>query len=92
LIDASGILPGGKSFNGAKGLEAILKSKSDLFARNFIEKLMTYALGRGVERFDQTAMDAIVADGAANNYRFSTLVMDVVDSKPFLMRSAEGAK
>jgi mono/diheme cytochrome c family protein len=92
LIDASGTLPGGKSFNGAKGLEAILKSKSDLFARNFIEKLMTYALGRGVERFDRSALAAIVADAAAHNYRFSTLVMDVVDSKPFLMRSAEGAK
>jgi hypothetical protein len=63
-----------------------------LFARNFTEKLMTYALGRGVERFDKSTVDAILADAAAHNYRFSTLVMDVVDSKPFLMRSAEGAK
>jgi mono/diheme cytochrome c family protein len=92
LIDASGTLPGGKSFNGAKGLEALLKSKSDLFARNFTEKLMTYALGRGVERFDQPTVDSIVRDAAAHNYRFSTLVMDVVDSKSFLMRSAEGTK
>ena len=92
VIDASGTLPGGKSFNGAKGLEAILKSKSDLFARNFTEKLMTYALGRGVERFDQSTVDAIVADAATHNYRFSTLVMDVVNSKPFLMRGAEGVQ
>jgi mono/diheme cytochrome c family protein len=91
-IDASGTLPGGKSFNGAKGLEALLKSKSDLFARNFTEKLMTYALGRGVERFDQPTVDSIVRDAAAHNYRFSTLLMDVVNSKSFLMRSAEGTK
>jgi mono/diheme cytochrome c family protein len=90
MIDASGTLPGGRSFNGAKGLEAILKSKSDLFVRNFTEKLMTYALGRGVEPFDKSTVDGIVADAAAHNYRFSTLVMDIVKSKPFLMRSAEG--
>jgi len=91
-IDASGILPGGKSFNGAKGLEELLKSKSVLFAHNFTEKLMTYALGRGVERFDKPTVDRIVADAAARNYRFSTLVMDIVNSRPFLMRTAEGAK
>jgi hypothetical protein len=89
LIDASGTLPGGKSFNGAKGLEELLKSKSDLFAHNFTEKLMTYALGRGVERFDKSTVDGIVEDAAAHNYRFSTLVMDIVNSKPFLMRGAE---
>ena len=92
LIDASGILPGGKSFTGAKGLEELLKSKSDLFVHNFTEKLMTYALGRGVERFDKPTVDRIVDDAAAHNYRFSTLVMDIVQSKPFLMRTAEGTK
>jgi mono/diheme cytochrome c family protein len=92
LIDASGTLPGGKSFNGAKGLEEVLKSESDLFTHNFTEKLLTYALGRGVERFDKSTVDGIVEDVAAHNYRFSTLVMDIVNSKPFLMRSAEGAK
>jgi len=91
-IDASGTLPGGKTFNGAKGLEELLKSKSDLFTHNFVEKLMTYALGRGVERFDRSTVDGIVQDAAAHNYRFSTLVMDIVNSKPFLMRGAEGAK
>jgi hypothetical protein len=45
-----------------------------------------------VERFDKSTVDGIVEDVAAHNYRFSTLVMDIVDSKPFLMRSAEGAK
>jgi mono/diheme cytochrome c family protein len=92
LIDASGVLPGGKPFNGAKGLEEVLKSKSDLFARNFTEKLMTYALGRGVERLDKSTVDAIVDDASAHDYRFARLVMDVVNSKPFLMRSPEGAK
>jgi hypothetical protein len=92
LIDASGVLPGGKPFNGAKGLEGVLKSRSDLFVHNFTEKLMTYALGRGVERFDKSAVDTIVEDAAAHDYRFSRLIMGVVNSKPFLMRSPEGAK
>lgn len=92
MIDASGTLPGGKPFDGAKGLEAILKSKSDLVVRNFTEKLMTYALGRGLERFDKSTVDGILADAAVNNYRFSTLIMDIIVSKPFLMRSAEDPK
>jgi mono/diheme cytochrome c family protein len=91
VIDASGTLAGGRSFDGAKGLEALLKSKSDLFTRNFTEKLMTYALGRGVERFDKSTVDGIVADAAAHNYHFSILVMDIVNSKAFLMRNSEGA-
>jgi hypothetical protein len=92
LIDASGVLPSGKPFKGAKELEEVLKSKSDLFAHNFTEKLMTYALGRGVERFDKSTVETIVDDVAAHDYRFSRLVMDVVNSKPFLMRSPEGVK
>ena len=89
-IDASGTLPSGKSFDGAKGLKAILRSQADLFTRNLTEKLMTYAVGRGMERFDKPAVDAIVKDLAAKNYKFSVLVMDVVNSKPFQMRSQEG--
>jgi hypothetical protein len=88
-IDASGMLPGGKQFNGAQELKQILKSKSDQFTYNLTEKLMTYALGRGVEPFDKTTVRGIASDVAAHDYRFSTMVMDIVNSKPFHMRSAE---
>jgi hypothetical protein len=88
-IDASGMLPGGRQFNGAQELKQILKAKSDQFTYNLTEKLMTYALGRGVEPFDKTTVRGIAADVAARDYRFSTLVMDIVNSKPFHMRSAE---
>jgi hypothetical protein len=91
-IDASGELPGGKKFEGAHGLKEILKSQSDLFTRNLTVKMMTYALGRGLERYDAPAVDEIVRDLAAHEYRFSRLVMDVVNSQAFQMRSNEGAK
>ena len=90
-VDASGTMPDGKSFEGAQGLKQILKSKSDLFTRNFTEKLMTYALGRGVERFDKPAINSIITDTASHDYRFSVLVNDIVNSKPFLMRSGAGS-
>jgi len=91
-IDASGTLPDGKSFNGAKGLEGVLRSQSDLFTHNLTEKLLTYALGRGLERFDKPTVDTIAEDVAAHGYKFSALLMDVVNSKPFRMRSGEGER
>jgi hypothetical protein len=91
-IDASGQLPGGKRFDGAKGLEEILKAQSNLFTRNLTEKMMTYALGRGLERYDETAVNEIARDLAAHEYRFSRLVMDIVNSQAFQMRSNEGAR
>jgi hypothetical protein len=91
-IDASGQLPDGKKFVGASGLKEILRAKSDLFTRNLTEKMLTYALGRGLERYDGTTVDAIARDLAAHDFRFSRLVMDVIDSKAFQMRSSEGAR
>lgn len=91
-IDTSGTLPDGRSFEGAKDLKQILKAQSDAFTRNLTEKMLTYALGRGLERYDTTTVNEISKQVAANNYRFSTLVLGVIDSKPFQMRSGEGAK
>jgi hypothetical protein len=91
-IDSSGTLPGGQTFTGSKGLKQILKGKSDAFVQNVTEKLLTYSLGRGLERFDRPTVDAINHQVAANNYRFSALVMEVVKSKPFQMQSVEVAK
>jgi hypothetical protein len=91
-IDASGQLPDGKKFSGAQGLEQILRDKSDLFTRNLTVKMLTYALGRGLERYDDSTVDAITRDLAAHEFKFSRLVTDVIESKPFQMRSSEGAK
>ena len=89
-IDSSGALPGGASFNGPKELKLVLKSQSDLFTRNLTERMLTYALGRGVESSDRSTVDQITQRLAANGYRFSTLVMEIVNSRPFQMRKEVG--
>jgi hypothetical protein len=91
-IESSGTLPGGQTFNGSKGLKEILRGKSDAFVHNVTEKLLTYSLGRGLERFDRPTVEAISKQVAASNYRFSTLVMEVVKSTPFQMQSVEVAR
>jgi hypothetical protein len=70
----------------------ILKEKKGLFARCLAEKMLTYALGRGVEYYDKCALDKIVAALDKNNYRFSTLLLELVQSEPFQMRMAVGRK
>jgi len=89
-IDSSGTLPNGKSFQGAKDLKQIVKQEADLFTRNLTEKLLTYALGRGLEPYDRAAVDQISRQVAANHYRFSTLVIEITNSKPFQMRRGAG--
>jgi hypothetical protein len=91
-IDTSGVLPDGRSFEGARDLKKILKSQSDAFARNFAEKLLTFALGRGLEPYDRAALEEIVQNSKMNDYRFSSFVLGIVNSKPFQMRSREGGK
>jgi hypothetical protein len=82
-IDASGTLPGGQTFKGPRELRAILKTRSDAFCRCLTEKLLTYALGRGVEPFDQPAVDRICQTTTANNYRFFRLIIEIIKSAPF---------
>jgi hypothetical protein len=89
-IDASGALPDGTPFQGVDGLRDALLS-SDLFLTTLTEKLMTYALGRGVEYYDMPTVRAIVRNAAANDYRFSDLILGVVASSAFRMRSTDGA-
>jgi hypothetical protein len=91
-VETTGALPGGAEFTGSKGLKGILKSQSDTFAHNVTEKLLTYSLGRGLERFDTPTVEGIVKQIAANNYEFSALVMAVVNSAPFQMRNGEVAQ
>ncbi|MCC9604400.1 DUF1592 domain-containing protein [Blastopirellula sp. JC732] len=86
-IDASGELPGGIKFDGAKGLrQLILTEHRDEFVRTFSEKMLTYALGRGVEYYDMCAVDAIQDELERNDYRFSALVKAIVHSDPFQKR------
>jgi mono/diheme cytochrome c family protein len=89
-IDPSGTLPSGQSFRGPKELKAILKAKDKDFARCLAEKMLTYALGRGLEFADRCTVDGIVAGLAADGYRFSSLVRGIVKSEPFLKRNAKG--
>ncbi len=85
-IDASGTLPDGRSFRGPQELKAILRSDRDAFAEGLTEKLLTYALGRGLERYDKPTVKKIAANVAAGNYRFSSLALEIVKSLPFQMR------
>jgi hypothetical protein len=85
-IDPSGALPGGRSFRGPADLKAILKEKKDLFGRCLAEKLLTYALGRGLEYYDRPAVDRIVAALGRDGYKFSTLVLEITRSDPFRLR------
>jgi len=90
-IDASGMLPGGKAFRGSAELTNILSDSRDTFAQCLAEKLMIYALGRGVEVYDRRAVRQITAQLAANDYRFSALISGIVNSVPFQMgRGDEG--
>jgi hypothetical protein len=92
-IDPSGTLPGGATFNGPKGLRAVIKSKENEFRRCLADKLLTYALGRGVEPSDKCALDNICQAVQNNHNRFSALVLAVVNSDPFLYRKVQrGAK
>lgn len=90
-IDASADLPGGRKFTGATQLKTILMADKQLFARSFVEKLMTYATGRGVDVQDRCFVDAVVKETAAGNFKFGDIVAKVVASDPFKKRKVEGA-
>ena len=85
-IDASGKMPGGESFRGPGELKAILKTRKTEFARCLTEKLLTYALGRGLEDYDTCTVDRIVDAVAAGDYKFTGLVQEIVKSEPFVKR------
>jgi hypothetical protein len=90
-IDASGTLVTGESFTGPAGLRAILlKQKREEFIHCISEKVLTYALGRGLEYYDKCAEDQIAKNLAKDHYRFSSLIAEVVKSAPFQMRRGEG--
>ena len=85
-IDVSGGLPLVGEFNGIDGLEAGLLTRTDLFAGTIAEKLLTFALGRGVEYYDQPTIRRILRATEQDGYRLSSLVVEIVKSVPFQMR------
>jgi len=85
-IDASGSLPGGVAVNGPGDLKKVLLDRKDQFVDTLAEKLLTYALGRGLEYYDMPAVREIRRKTAADGYKFSALVEAAVSSEPFQMR------
>jgi cytochrome c5 len=84
-IDANGVLVDGTKVDGVASLREVLMRRSDTFARVIAEKLLTYALGRGVEYEDMPLVRSIVRDSGASKYRFSSLVLNIVKSPAFQM-------
>jgi hypothetical protein len=90
-VDASGTLPDGRSFRGPGELKTILKADRVAFAECLTEKLLTYALGRGLERYDRPTVKRIAGRVAANDFRFSSLTLEIINSLPFQMRRGDRA-
>jgi hypothetical protein len=85
-IDSAGVLVSGEKFTGPAELKKVLLMKKDQFAKNLSEKLLAYALGRGIEYYDQPTVQKITAELAKNDYRSGTLVVEIVKSYPFRYR------
>jgi hypothetical protein len=85
-INASGVTPDGFPLNGPADLRHYLASRPDQFVTTVTEKLLTYALGRGMEEYDYPVIRKIVRDSASSNYKWSSLVLAIAESTPFQMR------
>ncbi len=85
-IDASGVLPDGSRFQGPAELQQALLSRPERIVSAVSEKLLTYALGRTLEYYDAPAVRRIVREAASSDYRWSSLVLGIIESTPFQMR------
>lgn len=88
-IDSYGELADGTSFDDADSLQQALLKQPELFVTTVTEKLLTYALGRGVEYYDAPAVRKIVRDGRKDDHAFSSLIQGIVQSPPFTMKTAQ---
>jgi cytochrome c553 len=91
-VDPSGVLPDGATFKGPAELRKVLLKKKDLFVRCLADKLLTYATGRGTERSDRCFVEKIASQTAKNDYKFTSLVLEVVRSDAFQKRRAKPAQ
>jgi len=89
-VGSSGRLPSGEEVSGPVELVQILRQRKVQFSRCMAEKMLTYAIGRGLSYYDRCAVDEILDRLNRNDYRFSELVLGIVQSKPFLKRRGEG--
>ena len=87
-VDATGNTVSGAEVKGLAGLRALLLEDPQRFPSTVTEKLLAYALGRRLEYYDKPAVRQIVRDAAANDYRWSSIIMGIVKSPPFVMRAA----
>lgn len=90
-VDSSGALPSGQSFQGPEELKGILKTREKNFTRCLAEKMLTFAIGRGIEDPDKCAIDRIVDATSSDQFKFSRLVLEIVNSDPFQKRKNRGA-
>ncbi len=90
-IDASATMPSGASFDGPAGLRDVLLGRGDSFVRTVTEKLLAYALGRGLEFSDQPSVRQVVQNAADDNYRWSSVIVGIVESAPFQWRRSRTA-
>jgi hypothetical protein len=88
-INALDVLPDGTKLQGTIGLRTFLVSNREEFIRTVAEKLLTYSLGRAVEYYDMPAIRKIVREAAASNHCWSSIIVGIVKSTPFQMRSSE---
>ena len=88
-IDASGNLPDGTVFEGPAGLRTLLLERREQFIGTLTQKLLAYALGRGPEYYDRPTVRAITRSAASENYRWSSIIVGIVQSTPFRMRRSE---
>jgi hypothetical protein len=86
-IDPSGVLPDGSAFDGPAGLRDVLVKRHDLFVENFVERLLTYSMGRGVEEYDRPVIRRIAREAGPDD-KWSAIILSIVKSKPFQMIQA----
>jgi hypothetical protein len=86
-VDPTAAMPDGTNFAGIDGLRTYLGENKEDFVRTLSGKLLAYAIGRGIEYYDQPAIRKIAREAAANNYRWSSVILGVVNSTPFSSRS-----
>ncbi|HXH24374.1 MAG TPA: DUF1592 domain-containing protein, partial [Vicinamibacterales bacterium] len=91
-IDAAGMLADGTKVDGPAALRAALRARPEVFVGTVTEKLLTYALGRGLEPRDMPVVRRIVRDAAARDYSLQSIIVGIVKSVPFQMRTSQGTK
>jgi hypothetical protein len=85
-VDSRGVWPSGVELGGVAALRSFLLANDEQFVRTVTEKLMSYALGRPLEHFDQPAVRQIVREAEADGYRWSSIILGIAKSQAFLMR------